>query len=175
MRLMTTVQWEILHGGQISSLGGQTPYGKHNMDTLGSPSGSVFFHRQQRLHHGFWSKAVSWVCVNGHSRKNQTPRCDDTPRSMDEPRMNIHHSVTNGDRLVEWLGKSGFERLDAEKLGLWMDSRIKNNDAYGSVVVLGRGFALPTYWNPPTNLYGSAISAREDAWSTSEAIFLSGT
>ena len=94
---------------------------------------------------------------------------------LDEPRMNIHHSVTNGDRLVEWLGKSGFERLDAEKLGLWMDSRIKNNDAYGSVVVLGRGFALPTYWNPPTNLYGSAISAREDAWSTSEAIFLSGT
>ena len=57
---------------------------------------------------------------------------------LDETRINTHNAV-HVDRLVDWLGTNGFERLDGEKLPLWMTERIKQNDAYGSAVVLPRG------------------------------------
>ena len=57
---------------------------------------------------------------------------------LDEPRMSSTW-VFNIDRAVQWLGDNGFERLDGEKLPLWMRERIDKQDAYGSVVVLPRG------------------------------------
>ena len=57
---------------------------------------------------------------------------------LDDPRLNTAH-VQNVDRLVNWLGVNGFERLDGDKLPAWMQARIKAGDAYGSVAVLPRG------------------------------------
>lgn len=56
---------------------------------------------------------------------------------LDEPRMSTAH-VRNEQRLVEWLGSNGFERLDADSLGRWMSETVGDGSAYGSVVVLCR-------------------------------------
>lgn len=58
---------------------------------------------------------------------------------LDEPRMDLG-SVEHIDRLVDWLGDNGFARLDAPKLSAWIVERIKQGNAYGSVVVLDRGY-----------------------------------
>jgi hypothetical protein len=57
---------------------------------------------------------------------------------LDEPRMSTAWAF-NVDRAVQWLGDNGFARLDGEKLPAWMQERIDQGDAYGSVVVIPRG------------------------------------
>lgn len=84
------------------------------------------------------------------ARAAKPPRCEISRRAvLDDPRMSLG-LVTHIDRLVDWLGQRGFERLDGEKLPAWMAQRIARGDAYGSVVVLPRVVSpLGLFEGPP--------------------------
>ncbi len=69
---------------------------------------------------------------------------------LDEPRMSTAWAA-NVDRAVQWLGDNGFERLDGEKLPVWMQERIDKKDAYGSVVVIPRG-------KSPLGMFGGPVN-----------------
>lgn len=47
----------------------------------------------------------------------------------------------NESRLVKWLAANGFKELRSEALAEWMESHVKQNNAYGSVVVITIGQA----------------------------------
>lgn len=69
---------------------------------------------------------------------------------LDEPRLSTAWAF-NIDRAVKWLGDNGFERLDGEKLPVWMQERIAKGEAYGSVVVLPRGKSPLGIFEGPTS------------------------
>jgi len=52
-------------------------------------------------------------------------------------------------RLVEWLAANGFKELRSEALAKWMESHIKQNNAYGSVAVMTMGQAPATIAEEP--------------------------
>jgi len=67
---------------------------------------------------------------------------------LDDPRMNTGN-VRNVERLVDWLGANGFERLDADRLAAWVRERIDARSAYGSVIVLCRAIGPATLLEGP--------------------------
>ncbi len=73
------------------------------------------------------------------TRRRAEPLAGMTRRAvLDEPRMSCSWAF-HVERLVQWLGDNGFVRLNGDKIGVWMQGRIDEGNAYGSVAVLDRG------------------------------------
>ena len=62
---------------------------------------------------------------------------------FDDDRMNVPPQMSNIRRANDWLAANGFEKVDGDRIGVWIDERIAKEDAYGSVVVLIRGGTTP--------------------------------
>lgn len=66
---------------------------------------------------------------------------------LDEPDIHTDQNVSHSNRLVDWLGGTDgavtdpFERMATADLVAWMTTRISQDDAYGSVLVIPAGWA----------------------------------